>query len=950
METVRIGSWVAGFLVLVHLGLAGEASSPRILQNFDRGWAFRLEDDPQRGARAAWRTVDLPHDWSIEDLPRVNQSALPVLSVTEGTWRFRFGDDPAWKLADFDDSGWDEVKLPASWRQHAGVAPENAFGWYRRKLAIPASMRGKDLVLLVGKVDDSDETFVNGVKVGATGSLPPHFETAWTVSRRYRVPASLLNRSGGDTIAVRVYNGSGDAGIYEAAAPPERSGPFDAESPSGAPQGYTFGGVGVYRKTFRLEKGWRGKRISVLFDGVYMNSTILCNGKVVGRHPYGYTSFETELTSAVRFDRPNELVVKVDASGHTSRWYSGSGIFRHVWLRATNLVQIATWGVSAHVAAATPAQSKVLVATTIVNRSSQAARLTLITHLVGPNGRIVATSIDALSARPSANSTVNLALSVVHPSLWSVDSPRLYHLVTRLLSNRIEVDRDEETIGLRTVSVSARTGLLVNGVPVKLRGGCMHHDNGCLGSKAIDRAEIRRVELLKRAGFNAIRTSHNPPSPAFLDACDRFGMLVIDEVFDCWAHGKNSDDYGKYFNLSWRRDVESMVKRDRNHPSVVFWSIGNEIPEQNSPEGANRAGMIADYLRSIDSTRPITQATNPDGEKIEGLAGHLDVIGYNYAYQRFAEDEVHHSGQVFMQTESFPTATFESWMAVMDHPYVLGDFVWTAMDYLGEAGLGHTHPQNPPPGYADKRIFTNANCGDIDLLGNMRPQCYYRRAVWNLDKKVSAFVTAFGVDGQPEKVDGWGYEDQRPSWTWPGMEGKPLPVHVYSACTMVRLYLNGVDLGAKPTNRATRFEAVWYVPYAPGVLTAVGLDAAGHKASEWVLWTAGLEHHLGLSPDRKTIAADGQDLAYIQVDILDRSDIVDPNSDAIVQFHVNGPGRIVGVCNADPRSVESFQAPRRKAWHGKCMVVIQSTGQPGRITVTAEASRLRAAQAVVDAR
>lgn len=924
----------------------------RVQERFDSNWRFTLKDVPEAAGEyfddLHWRHVDLPHDWSIEDLPGATSPTQSALSVTEGTWRFKFGDDPTWKDPKFDDTSWQEVKLPAHWREHSGKAPENAFGWYRRKFTVPPTMRGKDIVLLIGKVDDVDETFVNGVKVGGMGSLPPHYDTAWTISRRYSVPANLLKGDGTDVIAIRDYNGQADAGIYEVANAPRRSGPFDADALSGTAQGYTLGGVGWYRKTFTLLPHLQDHQIGITFDGVYMNAKIWFNGHLLGEHPYGYTSFHFDLTPYARFgNNRNVVTVRVDTSGRTSRWYSGSGIYRHVWLTATDPIHIAPWGIAVSIPEVSRERATVQVRTNLDNATPTEGPVTLTSTLVDAQRKVVATETGVQTVPGKGSHEFRQTLTVHSPALWSPDTPTLYHLVSIVRQDGKIIDEVRTLVGIRSVTFDAMHGMLLNGLPIKLRGGCVHHDNGCLGSCTYDRAEERRIEILKASGFNAIRTSHNPPSPGFLDACDRLGMLVMDEAFDCWKYGKNAEDYGRFFLDWWQRDLDAMVLRDRNHPCVILWSIGNEIPEQNSPEGAERAGMLASYVRNLDPTRPVTEATNPDADKLDPLLEHLDVTGYNYASGRFPNDEAKHPGRVFAQTESGPGQSFDGWMMVLDHPYAIGDFVWTAMDYLGEAGIGHTSVQNPPPGYTDDRLYTVSNCGDIDLLGQMRPQCYYRNALWNLRPNVAAFVQALGPDGKPERVEGWGWTDERPSWTWPGMEGKSLTVRAYSSCPQVRLLVNGKDLGTKETTRNTRFTGTWDVPYTPGELIAVGLDAQGKELTRWVLKTAGKATSLRLTPDRTRIANDGEDLSYITVDLLDSNGVLDANAENLVHFRLTGPGKILAVCNADPRSTESFQQPQRKAWHGRCLVVVRSEEHGGQIHLKAEADGLKSADTVI---
>lgn len=943
--------WIAFAALIVAAGAAvgGGNVAPRIEQNVDAGWRFHRGDVPDAWQTLyddrGWRRVDLPHDFSIEDLPQLPGASEPALNVVPGTWRFHRGDDPQWKNPGFEDAGWKEVRLPARWSDHGDQAT-HAFAWYRRRIQVPPSMAGKSLLLVVGKIDDADETFVNGVKIGGMGSFPPAYSSAWDVTRRYVVPAGVLKGGGRDVVAIRVYNGDGEGGIYEAGHPPLRSGPFDLDAEGGAAQGYTVGGVAWYRKSFTLPASLRGRIVEAAFDGIYMDARIWLNGEPIAAHPYGYTPFHVNLTPYLHFGNTrNVLAVRVDTSGRTSRWYSGSGIYRHVTLIVTNPVHIAQDGVFVSTARADPEEATLRVQTRIRNEAASSLPLTVTVGIEAPDASPVAEASAKAEIGGSEEKTVDQELRVPHPRLWSPDKPALYRLTVKVVEGTRLLDQVTTHVGIRTIRVDADHGFVLNGQPLKLRGGCIHHDNGCLGACAYDRAEERRVQLLKAAGFNAIRTSHNPPSQAFLDACDREGMLVMDEAFDCWAHGKNPQDYGRFFADWWKRDLASMVLRDRNHPCVVLWSIGNEIPEQSTPQGAETAGALADFVRALDPTRPVAQAAYPvdDTARLDALFRHLDVCGYNYMPGFYVRDHERSPGRVIAGTESFPMACFEAVTGAQDHPWVIGDFVWTAMDYLGEAGIGRVVPQSPPPGWTEPP-YTVSNCGDLDLCGFRRPPSYYREIVWGLGHKVACFVEAPGPDGKPQKVQGWGWPDERPSWTWPGMEGKPLTVRVYSSCPKVTLVLNGRALGTLPTTRTERFTAQWQVPYEPGELVAVGLDDRGTELCRWSLTTAGKPFRLQLAADRKEIHADGQDLSYVTVEVTDARGVLNPNAGNSIRFAISGPGAIAGVCSADPNSLQSFQQHRRRAYRGRCLVVVRAGKRPGEIVLKASSPGLKAAE------
>lgn len=981
----------AGLLVVAVVSVLGAfaCAAPEREMRFDGGWRFFRGD--AAGASepgfddSSWRRVDLPHDWSIEDVPPAK--ALPAIGIVKGAWRFKPGDDPAWKEPALDDAAWQEVALPAAWEDHSGHAQDNVHGWFRRRIAIPADLRGKEFALDLGKIDDVDETFLNGVKIGGTGAFPPAYTSAWDRPRRYTVDPALVRGDGGDVVAVRVFDGAGRGGIYADAATPSafRGGPFDPDlTTGGRNNGYTVNGVGWYRKTFEPPSRAPGGRVMIRFDGVYMHSQVWINGARLGEHPYGYTPFVFDLTPHLRSGPDNVIAVRVDASGDPSRWYHGSGIWRHVWLIAVPAVHIDTWGVSITTPRASAEKAAVRVATTVRNDGGAAQHGGLRTSILDAARRTVAQAVaPAKSLGPQASRTLFQEIEVRAPALWSPDAPALYTCVSEVLAGDAAgsvIDRVETPFGIRAIAIDAARGLLLNGAPLELRGGCIHHDHGCLGAASFDRAEERRVELLKANGFNALRTSHNPPSPALLDACDRLGMLVIDEAFDCWKQGKTGQDYGRFFEEWWRRDLEAMVLRDCNHPSVFIWSIGNEVPGQNTPEFFPIAKQLAHFVRALDPSRPVTLADCPTEfprrGAPEGLHAAVDVRGYNYQWERYAADAKRASPPPTIGTESFPLYAFDQWMGVLDHPHVIGDFVWTAIDYLGEAGLGYWGPYDERPGrttinmvatvsekgaggwslpYAgaqwlqtgadqDRWLVVTAQCGDLDLCGFKRPPSYYRDVLWQTGARVSAFVHPPYPEGTRIAASVWSWPDVRASWTWPDLAGKPLAVDVYSACPRVRLALNGRSLGEKETNRGTRFIASWKVPYEPGTLAAVGLDAAGKEIARWELATAGAPASIRLTADRAALRPDSQDLAFVTVEVLDGRGILCPDADNLVRFTIEGPATLAGVCSGNPRSLESFQKPERRAFRGRCLAVIKADGTPGTVTLTARADGLAPAE------
>ena len=601
----------------------------------------------------------------------------------------------------------------------------------------------------------------------------------------------------------------------------------------------------------------------------------------------------------------------------------------------------------------TEKEALINIKTSIVNHSPKGSNIKLVTRVFSADGQKMAEVETEKIIESGKTIEIMQEMKLIKPALWSPDSPVLYKTISEIDESGSLYDHVETEFGIRSISFDVVNGFLLNGKQLKLKGGCVHHDNGILGSKAYDRAEERRVELLKSSGFNAVRSSHNPPSPAFLDACDRLGMLVIDESFDMWNEGKNPYDYHLYFNDWWKKDIESMVLRDRNHPSVILWSIGNEIPNRQKPEVVELAKMSGTYIRLIDPTRPVTSAVNDLRPDKDPYFATLDVAGYNYAsggdHNQNNLYEIDHTRlpqRVIVGTESFPLEAFGSWMDVVDHTYVIGDFVWTAFDYIGEASIGWR-------GYFQKQDFFPWNlafCGDLDICGWKRAQSFYRDALWKKNQ-LSIWVTppmpSFAPNPERQSWSKWHWNDALNDWNWKGMEGKIMDVNIYSSCEEVELFLNGKSLGKKITDRSAKYLAVWQVPFEAGTIKAVGFSGKKQVASS-ELRSAGEASQLKLSADRNKIAADGQDLSYITVELTDNNGICNPKAENQVSFKLDGPGTIVGVGNANPVSLESFQLPQRKAWHGRCMVVVKSDKTAGRIILKATASGLGSASLEIE--
>ena len=731
----------------------------------------------------------------------------------------------------------------------------------------------------------------------------------------------------------------------------DQVGPFSKESPGKRNTGHVLGGTGWYRKTFALQKSSQGKSVSVLFDGVYMESTVWLNGRKLGYHPYGYTPFYYDLTPYLNpAEEANVLAVRVDNLGRNSRWYSGSGIYRHVRLTVAHPLHIAQWGIHITTPKISSEEARVNVAVTVQNDAEASGDIRVMTVILDSDDKPAAKTESGAFVDSGGQTEMEQTLTVKKPQLWSIDSPTLYALRVSVKMDGKVVDQTTTPFGIRTIDFSPEKGFLLNGQPVLLKGGNMHHDNGPLGGAAIDRAEERRVELMKQFGFNAVRTSHNPPSQHFLDACDRLGLLVLDEAFDHWQRAKNPQDYHRFFDAWHERDLTAMLRRDRNHPGIIMWSIGNEISERADPVGLKISQQLIDIVKRYDRTRPVTQAVctfweppnkGKTWQDTEPIFAQLDVQGYNYQWQRYEEDHAAFPERIICGTESIAGEFFENWRQVQKHPYVIGDFVWTAMDYFGEAGIGHAlyavgddTPQTPWPWF-------NAYCGDIDVCGFKKPQSYYRDVVWgrsNLEMAVHEPVPA----GAKEVVSYWGRPNEEQSWNWPGAEGQALSVTVYSNYPEVRLELNGRVIGVKATSETTRLTATFEVPYEPGELKVIGLKN-GQEVESKVLKTTGETAGIRLTADRDQISANRNDLAYITVEIVDADGRRVPNAAVPVEFAVSGAGELAGVGNGNPTDMKSFQSPHCETFRGRCLVILRPTGEKGNIRLRATAKGLTAA-------
>ncbi|HEX3046153.1 MAG TPA: glycoside hydrolase family 2 TIM barrel-domain containing protein, partial [Bacillota bacterium] len=701
--------------------------------------------------------------------------------------------------------------------------------------------------------------------------------------------------------------------------------------------------LGCYKKTLWVPQEWQNKKIGLEFEGVYMNATVHINKQLVARHPYGYTGFFCDLTPYLKYGSDNQISVNVNNVLQNTRWYSGSGVYRHVWLEVCEPIHIAPWGVYVTSPEVARETSTIIVQTSIENSSSISTKVKIRNTLLTDDGAQVAAVEQEMELAAGSTAEVAQSLKVSPAKLWSIDQPYLYSLKSEIKKDNQVIDCKLTKTGIRSLEFDVKHGFRLNGVTVKLKGGCVHHDCGLLGVAAYDRAEERKVELHKANGFNAIRCAHNPPSPAFLDACDRLGILVIDEAFDSWRESKNPNDYSQFFEEWWERDLTAMVRRDRNHPCVIIWSTGNEILERDGHSLGNEySRKLADLIRGLDNTRAITNALCPIsqvndkavlgeediwGKMTEKFVEPLDVVGYNYLRHRYESDGDRYPGRIICGTETYPKEAFEYWSEVERLPHVIGDFVWTSMDYLGEAGIGRLW-YGERRGWLGDYPWHQAYCGDIDICGFKRPQSYYRDCVWGLSK--APYIAVYKPEnyGKTLEMMAWSWPDVVASWDWPGYEGDPIQIDVYCANSEVELFLNGRSLGRKPAGKLQQYRTSFETVYEAGELVAAGYEN-GAETSRTVLKTAGKPAAIRLTPDRRSLHATINDLSYITVEVVDAAGNVVHTAVNEIYFSVSGAGSLVAVGNGNPVTEEMYVGNHRKVHEGRAMVVVRGSGEPG---------------------
>src|SRR6266498_778921 len=743
-------------------------------------------------------------------------------------------------------------------------------------------------------------------------------------------------------------------------------GPLAQNETAGGSGGYVPTGVGWYRKHFRVPEGPKDRKVFIEFDGVYENSEVWINGHYLGKRPFGYISFSYDLTPhLVSGNRENVVAVKVDNSHQpNSRWYSGSGIYRHTWLLTTSEVHVAKWGTFVSTPRISQEASIVAIKTRVRNERASATTCKLVSSIVGGEAQVLQTAEATQQILPQADHEFFQEITLDRPHLWSVDDRYLYRLRSTVLVGEHATDEYETSFGIRDITFDPDRGFLLNGSPLKLNGVCLHHDGGAVGAAVPERLWERRLEILKEMGCNAIRTSHNPAAPEFLDLCDRMGFLVMNEIFDEWKVPKGQIGpygYSLYFDEWSERDVKDFVHRDRNHPSVVLWSAGNEIGDQTHPQGVETLRRLVNIFHSEDPTRLVTAgcdqiAAEPKAVSQEFLA-QLDVVGYNYvdrwrdrAERYYSIDREAYHQRRMIGTESsgmggvrgdyrslvasestgFRRLTSarrldveQLWKFVRNHNYVAGDFMWTGIDYLGESRW---------PG-------KSSSAGVLDTCGSKKDGYYFYQSQWTTTPMLHLF----------------------PHWNWKGHEGEFFAVMCYTNCDTVELFLNGKSLGTKgyafprlgmekrygtfPARSLVRrttsdLHLLWDVPYEPGTLKGVGTKD-GKVAVEREITTTGEAKSIGLLADRNSLIANRRDVAHVTAQVLDDLGRIVPDAENEITFEIQGEGKLLGLDNGNPESHEDYKSKHRRCFQGLCLAIVQSGPRSGKIGVNATSPGLK---------
>jgi beta-galactosidase len=765
----------------------------------------------------------------------------------------------------------------------------------------------------------------------------------------------------------------------------------DPTTPNRHHTGFYPGGAYRYSKSFPVPEEWRGSSVALEFEGVYMRSEVFVNGRSVGGRPSGYAIFRVELDDFLEYGADNlvEVVARNDQMPN-SRWYTGSGIYRPVHLLIGGRVRISPDGPRFSTRLVDGGDAIIDVESMVINDGVDPRAVTLTTHLVDARGDTAGFAESQVSIGPDLTMTLRQQVSVSRAELWSPDTPSLYSGRLVLTDGPETLDQTTDEFGIRTLEVDSHRGMRINGAAVKLRGACIHHDNGVIGAHTLDAAEDRRIRILKESGYNAIRSAHNPVARATLRACDRHGVLVMDELTDAWRRPKVTFDASREFSEWWERDLESMIAKDFNHPAVVLYSIGNEIAETATDRGIELNRQLSDRARSLDPTRFVTNCINGflnllspmDDEKLakkdaakreSGEApnknlilvlnylmgvldktlkyivrlpvvdkrtrdafGALDIAGYNYMAGRYRVDGKRHPGRVIVGSETNPTETVAIWNEIERLPYVIGDFTWTGWDYIGEAGYAAVHYNQRRRQIYSPWPALLAGMPVIDITGHRQTQSYLNEIAWGLRRGPYLAVQPVNHAGE-ERAAREGRTDSIRSWSWEGCEGRVAVVEVYANADRVDLLLDGVKLGTEPAGAVRGYLATFSVPYRAGELTAVAYEAGGVEVGRDTLTNAGAGLQLRAEPECGALRADGADLAYIPIMLTDDVGTIRPLCDREVTVQVSGAGTLLGLGSAQPITEEGFSSECHSTYYGRALAVVRSGHEVGEVTVTVSA-------------
>lgn len=728
--------------------------------------------------------------------------------------------------------------------------------------------------------------------------------------------------------------------------------PFDSINKSGGGGGFAYGGIGWYRKQFSLDKGDEGKKVFILFDGVYRNSEVWINGHYLGIRPYGYSSFYYDLTPHLNSaGETNVLAVKVNTTNQpNSRWYTGAGIYRHVWLIKKEQLRIDQWGVFAHTKKSDHNLAEIDVAVEIINDFAREKKCDVITTLYNEQGEKITTTSSTLTIQSGDTIVLSQNLLVKQPKLWSTNTPNLYQLKVELKSNGKFTDQYITSFGIRTFHFDPDKGFFLNGEHLRLKGVNNHHDGGPLGAACMDYTHERQLAILKEMGCNAIRISHNPPSPELLQMADKLGFVVINEIFDEWLDGKTPFGYSSHFMEWYQRDVANWVRRDRNHASVIAWSIGNEVYEQWNPtKGPMVVKMLIDAAGTYDKTRPFTAGCNVIPAVNEsGFGELLGIVGYNYQEAMYEQDHARFPNRIIYGSETTPYPyqpgdcsqmhSYTDWVTSITAEFVAGEFLWTGFDYIGEAGIGDVgtgcEPWNQWPGWP----WRGASCGVVDMCGFEKAGFWFRKALWSNEPMVYLAVQTDPSAKNREVVPFWGWPKVEHHWNH-NMEDEILTVHVYTNVPDVELFINDTSFGSKHWDINNEAFLTWEVPYKKGVIKAVGKTATGISV-ENKIQTAGEVAKIQITADRPVLKANRQDLSYITVQLLDADNIPVPFANNLIEFEVSGMGKLAGVGNGNQMSHTSLKGTKMETFLGKCLAIVQSGDKPGEIKITAKSENI----------